>query len=439
MPVIGIGKEAFNEDDSQTGVDCISGEITLPANLEYVGEKAFYSCGEISKINFNTKLKSIGNEAFAYCGNLTGTLEMTDNISYIGKQVFYSCDYEKIIFSDNLKIVAYSAFENNIHLDDVIVIPEGVVSIGYYAFNRTPVYAAILPSSLINLGDYAFGDNKEIVEIAIKSENMEAFRRNYKDNYKYYLMSGTKTSNYAEGKHIDYEDLRNAKPDSIQFKETNIELYTNSDGYQLEYTVTPRFFEGYEAIWHSLNENVVTVNGNGIVTPKEIGTAVVEVEIDGVKSNCTISVKKPITQTISGMIKSLEDKNKDIKIELIERKTNTIIQTITLKGDSTSYTIDEVIKGDYILKVTQDSITREYELSVGDESVKQNIEIYLRGDINNDGRLTVADLTYGARKLGEGTLTEEEIKRGDVTGEGRYTVADLNRLSRYIGGVLENL
>ncbi len=64
---------------------------------------------------------------------------------------------------------------------------------------------------------------------------------------------------------------------------------------------------------------------------------------------------------------------------------------------------------------------------------------YLKGDINNDGRLTVADLTYGARKLGEGTLTEEEIERGDVTGEGRYTVADLNRLSRYIGGVLEEL
>ena len=42
LPVIGIGKAAFNEDDSQTGVDCISGEITLPANLEYVGEKAFY-------------------------------------------------------------------------------------------------------------------------------------------------------------------------------------------------------------------------------------------------------------------------------------------------------------------------------------------------------------------------------------------------------------
>ena len=73
------------------------------------------------------------------------------------------------------------------------------------------------------------------------------------------------------------------------------------------------------------------------------------------------------------------------------------------------------------------------------KTITVKVNEYLRGDINNDGRLTVADLTYGARKLGEGTLTEEEIKRGDVTGEGRYTVADLNRLSRYIGGVLENL
>ena len=438
LPVIGIGKNAFEEVYNYTR-HYLTGEITLPDDLEYIGENAFYGCNEISKINFNERLKSIGNNAFWCCNNLVGTLEMPNTISYIGKQSFASCDYEEIIFSNNLKIISDSAFHNNTHLDDVIVIPEGVVSVGYSAFSSTPVYAAILPSSLINLGDYAFGENKEIVEIAIKSENMESFRRNYNDNYKYYLMSGTQTSNYAETNNIDYEDLRTTKPNSIQFKESNMKLYTNSDDYQLEYTVTPRFFEGYEAIWYSSNEDVLIVNENGIVIPKGIGTAIVEVEINGIKSNCTINVEKPITQTISGTIKGLGDETKDIKIDLIEKETNTIIQSITLKGDSTSYNINEVIKGDYILKVTQNNITREYELSVGDEPVKQNIEIYLRGDINNDGKITIADLNYGLKRLTGIPLTEDEIKRGDITDDGKYTIADLNKMLKYLNKVINEI
>ena len=73
------------------------------------------------------------------------------------------------------------------------------------------------------------------------------------------------------------------------------------------------------------------------------------------------------------------------------------------------------------------------------KNITVKVNEYLRGDINNDGNLTVADLNYGLRKLGLGGITEDEIKRGDVTGEGEYTVADLNRLLRYLGGVLKEL
>ena len=441
LPVIGIGQDAFEEVYNYYPNTChyLTGEITIPTYLKYIGENAFYGCNEISKINFNDRLESIGNNAFWCCNNLVGTLEMPNTISYIGKQSFASCDYEEIIFSNNLKIIFDSAFSNNIHLDDVIVIPEGVVSVGYFAFSHTPVYAAILPSSLMNLGDYAFGDNKENVEIAIKSEEMESFRRNYQDNYKYYLMSGTQTSNYADNKNITYENLRTIKPNSIQFKETNIELYTNSDEYQLEYTVTPRFFEGYKAIWSSLNEDILTVNENGIVIPKDVGTAIVEITIDGIKSNCTINVKKPIVQTISGTIKNLGDKTKDIKIEVLEKDTNKVINEITLNGDATSYSINGVPQGNYILKVTQNNVTREYDVIVENQEVKQDIEIYLKGDINNDGKITTLDLNYGLAKLLKGNLTQEEEQRGDVTGDGKYTTLDLNKLLGYLLGKIKEL
>ena len=74
-----------------------------------------------------------------------------------------------------------------------------------------------------------------------------------------------------------------------------------------------------------------------------------------------------------------------------------------------------------------------------EKSITVKVNEYLKGDINNDGQLTAADLNYGLRRLGLGGITEDEIKRGDVTGEGEYTGADLNRLLRYIGGILKEL
>ena len=84
-----------------------------------------------------------------------------------------------------------------------------------------------------------------------------------------------------------------------------------------------------------------------------------------------------------------------------------------------------------------------YELSEPTEGIKKVASIpgltTLKGDINNDGKITTLDLNYGLAKLLKSNLTEEEEQRGDVTGDGKYTTLDLNKMLGYLLGKIKEL
>ena len=57
------------------------------------------------------------------------------------------------------------------------------------------------------------------------------------------------------------------------------------------------------------------------------------------------------------------------------------------------------------------------------------------GDLNGDGKVTMADVLRLARgAAGYVTLTEQEQQAGDVTGDGKITMADVIRIARYAAG-----
>ena len=57
------------------------------------------------------------------------------------------------------------------------------------------------------------------------------------------------------------------------------------------------------------------------------------------------------------------------------------------------------------------------------------------GDLNSDGKVTMADVIRLARgAAGYVTLTEQEQAAGDVTGDGKITMADVIRVARYAAG-----
>ena len=93
-------------------------------------------------------------------------------------------------------------------------------------------------------------------------------------------------------------------------------------------------------------------------------------------------------------------------------------------------TITGVNTGTTTVTVTCGMVTKTITVKVNE---------YLRGDINSDGELTTADLSYGLKRVTGTPITEDEIKRGDVTNDGEYTTADLSKLLRYLTGVIKEI
>ena len=150
-------------------------EMTVAA----IGDQAFYAKSNISAINFNNNIVSIGSFAFANCESLT-EIKAPASLEEIGEGAFFGCDaLTTAALNNGLVSIGASAFYNCTALVDLtipasveyigvaafsdctaltaIVVPEGVKEIAKFAFyNCTAVESVTLPKSVEKIGLYAF-------------------------------------------------------------------------------------------------------------------------------------------------------------------------------------------------------------------------------------------------------------------------------------------
>lgn len=84
---------------------------------------------------------------------------------------------------------------------------------------------------------------------------------------------------------------------SVTLNYTSIELFSG-ETMTIEATILPETADFKDVIWQSSNENVATVNSDGVVTAKEGGTATITATtIDGtnLKATCNVSVRQYIS------------------------------------------------------------------------------------------------------------------------------------------------
>jgi len=104
-------------------------DINIPDN-------AFRNNTNLTTTTFLSKVKSIGNGAFADCSNLTDVFITTNSdLVVIPECCFQNCSKLKgIVLPNNIEIIGIKSFENCTDLE-YINIPEKVYEIGSEAFN----------------------------------------------------------------------------------------------------------------------------------------------------------------------------------------------------------------------------------------------------------------------------------------------------------------
>ena len=119
---------------------------TIPNSLTSIGKSAFYNCDNVTSVDIGSGLTSIGLGAFYHCDALSFITVDENNTAFkaINNVLFSSDEKTLLIYPNGLKATAYT-------------IPEGVTTIGDYAFSRCSDLATItIPASVTTIGDYAF-------------------------------------------------------------------------------------------------------------------------------------------------------------------------------------------------------------------------------------------------------------------------------------------
>lgn len=129
-----------------------SNHVEVESDITIISTRAFEEKISLTKVSFqeNSKVKSIGHEAFAGCTSLVDIV-LPKGLEKIGKRAFSNC----------------AALE-------AIIIPEGVTTIEDGAFEGCKNLKSIsLPSSLISLGEGVFNNCASLEKVTTNSKNYE--------------------------------------------------------------------------------------------------------------------------------------------------------------------------------------------------------------------------------------------------------------------------
>lgn len=166
------------------------------------------------------------------------------------------------------------------------------------------------------------------------------------------------------------------------------------------------------------------------------GSAEITVKADSIL-NADVTVAKGVT--VSGTIKSYGSASEAVTVTLLQG-TSVIGSPQVLTGASGSvpysqtYSFPTVPAGTYTLKVEKKGHTPwTEEITVDSEAVTQDVKICLLGDINADGRLTLAD--YGkvlqhVKKVS--LLTDYEFACADINKDGKLTLVDYGKILQHV-------
>lgn len=189
--------------------------------------------------------------------------------------------------------------------------------------------------------------------------------------------------------------------------------------------ITPEDAENKNLVWKSNNEDIATVDENGVITAKSNGKTTITVCSDE-----NAEIYKTIDVTVQEIIKTeeytIDDENKIIKYIPVNTTREVLMENLQLGVDE--YTI--VNKAGKALENTE-LVGTEAVLTLED----QEYRLAIMGDINGDGEITVTDLSKLKLHIVEiETLTGCSEIAGDMNKDGKITVTDLSKLKfRLVG------
>ena len=130
--------------------------VSIGSGVETIGNNAFARCGNLASVSLPEGLTAIGGNAFSGCTSLA-SIALPNSLTNVGWQVFSGCDaLTNLTLPGNLSGISDAAFSDIPNLVSV-TLSEGMTTTGHAAFSGCySLTEVLLPSTLTSIGDFAF-------------------------------------------------------------------------------------------------------------------------------------------------------------------------------------------------------------------------------------------------------------------------------------------
>lgn len=159
------------------GRKCSAPDYQMIPGTNRIAKGAFWNCTAITSIDMlATWLTSIDDWTFVTCENLE-RIDFPEGLETIGKWAFDRCPVAELNFPDSLKCIKEGAFSYNRVVRE-IVMPLGLTEIEGMAFQFcNELTSVFLPSSLGKIGKYAFWGCDKLSSILVQDNDVDRIKK----------------------------------------------------------------------------------------------------------------------------------------------------------------------------------------------------------------------------------------------------------------------
>lgn len=162
-PVVSIAKRAFNASKALTAV-------YVPSTVKDIGDRAFFGCNNLDRVSIQGGNLKIGNRAFAGCRSLKRVV-FNGAAAELGDYAFWDCSKIAIYYTQNVTAIGECAFIGSGLSGELDL--RGVKNIKSGAFNGCEITSITFGKNLSEIGPSAFFNCDDLNEIKLSDENDE--------------------------------------------------------------------------------------------------------------------------------------------------------------------------------------------------------------------------------------------------------------------------